>query len=57
MMLLRVCSRGKRGGGGGGGGGALSIQKQIDEMCGPNLENTPNSYAGRTRKPYIFHII
>ena len=41
-----------RGGGGGGGGGLL--QKFYDGVCGPNLEDTPYSYKGQARKPYLF---
>ena len=42
-----------RASGGGGVGGGL-LQKFYDGVCGPNLEDTPYSYKGQARKPYLF---
>ena len=36
-----------------GGGGGLP-QKFMTGLCGPNLEDTPYSYKGQARKPYLF---
>ena len=42
------------GGGKLGGGGVGYFRNFMTGLCGPNLEDTPYSYKGQARKPYLF---